>query len=102
MRSFAIDGEDDELPDTPTYLTVSGQLHNEMYACVLSKAYTFEPTFRAENSNTTRYLAKFLMGRRWHLLGLTSAYALPRVPSSILWLTPSMRVSKITNFEQEV
>ncbi|RLN95352.1 hypothetical protein BBJ28_00010652 [Nothophytophthora sp. Chile5] len=45
----------------PTYLTVSGQLHGEMYACALSKVYTFGPTFRAENSNTTRHLAEFWM-----------------------------------------
>ncbi|KAF1318671.1 Asparagine-trna ligase, partial [Globisporangium splendens] len=46
---------------TSTYLTVSGQLHAEMYACALSKVYTFGPTFRAENSNTTRHLAEFWM-----------------------------------------
>jgi asparaginyl-tRNA synthetase len=43
------------------YLTVSGQLHAEMYACSMSKVYTFGPTFRAENSNTTRHLAEFWM-----------------------------------------
>ena len=39
-----------------TYLTVSGQLNVETYACALSKVYTFGPTFRAENSNTSRHL----------------------------------------------
>lgn len=43
------------------YLTVSGQLEAEIYACSLGKAYTFGPTFRAENSNTTRHLAEFWM-----------------------------------------
>jgi len=45
----------------PTYLTVSGQLNGEIYACALSKIYTFGPTFRAENSHTTRHLAEFWM-----------------------------------------
>lgn len=45
----------------PTYLTVSGQLNAEAYACALSDVYTFGPTFRAENSNTTRHLAEFWM-----------------------------------------
>ncbi|WP_326848535.1 amino acid--tRNA ligase-related protein, partial [Escherichia coli] len=36
------------------FLTVSGQLNGETYACALSKVYTFGPTFRAENSNTSR------------------------------------------------
>jgi asparaginyl-tRNA synthetase len=43
------------------FLTVSGQLNVETYACALSKVYTFGPTFRAENSNTTRHLAEFWM-----------------------------------------
>ncbi|MFL5319830.1 MAG: asparagine--tRNA ligase [Myxococcaceae bacterium] len=42
-------------------LTVSGQLNVEAYACALSNVYTFGPTFRAENSNTTRHLAEFWM-----------------------------------------
>jgi len=45
----------------PTYLTVSGQLNVETYACGLSDVYTFGPTFRAENSNTPRHLAEFWM-----------------------------------------
>ena len=44
-----------------TFLTVSGQLNVESYCCALSKVYTFGPTFRAENSNTTRHLAEFWM-----------------------------------------
>ena len=43
------------------YMTVSGQLNVETYACAFSKVYTFGPTFRAENSNTTRHLAEFWM-----------------------------------------
>lgn len=45
----------------PTYLTVSGQLEGEIFACALSDIYTFGPTFRAENSNTSRHLAEFWM-----------------------------------------
>jgi asparaginyl-tRNA synthetase len=44
-----------------TNLTVSGQLEGETYALALSDIYTFGPTFRAENSNTTRHLAEFWM-----------------------------------------
>jgi asparaginyl-tRNA synthetase len=44
-----------------TYLTVSGQLEAEIFACALGKVYTFGPTFRAENSNTSRHLAEFWM-----------------------------------------
>jgi asparaginyl-tRNA synthetase len=43
------------------FLTVSGQLNLETYALALSKVYTFGPTFRAENSNTSRHLAEFWM-----------------------------------------
>ncbi len=43
------------------YLTVSGQLEGETYACALKNIYTFGPTFRAENSNTSRHLAEFWM-----------------------------------------
>ncbi len=45
----------------PTYLTVSGQLNGEIFASALSDIYTFGPTFRAENSNTSRHLAEFWM-----------------------------------------
>jgi len=44
-----------------TFLTVSGQLNLEAYCLALSKVYTFGPTFRAENSNTSRHLAEFWM-----------------------------------------
>ncbi|MBI3299207.1 MAG: asparagine--tRNA ligase [Elusimicrobia bacterium] len=43
------------------FLTVSGQLEGETYACALGRIYTFGPTFRAENSNTPRHLAEFWM-----------------------------------------
>ncbi|MDR1901177.1 MAG: asparagine--tRNA ligase [Treponema sp.] len=45
----------------PAFLTVSGQLEAETYACALGRVYTFAPTFRAENSNTVRHLAEFWM-----------------------------------------
>ncbi|QDU77268.1 Asparagine--tRNA ligase [Bremerella volcania] len=45
----------------PAYLTVSGQLEGEIFATSLGKVYTFGPTFRAENSNTSRHLAEFWM-----------------------------------------
>tara|TARA_B100000614_G_C14530475_1_gene486323 strand:- start:149 stop:1552 length:1404 start_codon:yes stop_codon:yes gene_type:complete len=45
----------------PAFLTVSGQLNAEAYATALDRVYTFGPTFRAENSNTTRHLAEFWM-----------------------------------------
>ncbi len=44
-----------------TFLTVSGQLNLEAYACSLSKVYNFSPVFRAENSNTNKHLAEFWM-----------------------------------------
>ncbi|MCC6416519.1 MAG: asparagine--tRNA ligase [Opitutaceae bacterium] len=44
-----------------TFLTVSGQLEAEIFACALSNVYTFGPTFRAENSNTSRHAAEFWM-----------------------------------------
>jgi asparaginyl-tRNA synthetase len=47
--------------DRPSFLTVSGQLEAEIYATALGKVYTFGPTFRAENSNTSRHLAEFWM-----------------------------------------
>jgi asparaginyl-tRNA synthetase len=43
------------------FLTVSGQLNVESFCCSLNKVYTFGPTFRAENSNTSRHLAEFWM-----------------------------------------
>jgi len=47
--------------DKPAFLTVSGQLNAEIYASAVSDVYTFGPTFRAENSNTSRHLAEFWM-----------------------------------------
>ena len=44
-----------------SFLTVSGQLHIEAYCLAMSKVYTFGPTFRAENSHTSRHLAEFWM-----------------------------------------
>ena len=44
-----------------SFLTVSGQLNVEAYCLALTKVYTFGPTFRAENSNTSRHLAEFWM-----------------------------------------
>ena len=59
-------GNIDEKPEAEffgkrTYLTVSGQLEGETFACALSNIYTFGPTFRAENSNTARHAAEFWM-----------------------------------------
>ncbi len=58
------DGEIDYARDffaRSTFLTVSGQLEAEAFACALSKVYTFGPTFRAENSNTSRHANEFWM-----------------------------------------
>jgi asparaginyl-tRNA synthetase len=44
-----------------SFLTVSGQLNVETYCCAMSRVYTFGPTFRAENSNTSRHLSEFWM-----------------------------------------
>ena len=58
------DGKVDDSQDffaKPTYLTVSGQLNGETFALGLSDIYTFGPTFRAENSNTSRHVAEFWM-----------------------------------------
>ena len=52
---------DQDFFGSETFLTVSGQLNLESYACSLGKVYTFGPTFRAENSNTSRHLAEFWM-----------------------------------------
>ena len=60
----AADGSIDFAQDffgAPSYLTVSGQLNAEAYCLAMSKVYTFGPTFRAENSNTSRHLAEFWM-----------------------------------------
>jgi len=62
---FRVRGPEDDGTDAffgrDTYLTVSGQLNVEAYCLALSKVYTFGPTFRAENSNTSRHLAEFWM-----------------------------------------
>src|SRR3954470_24150846 len=60
----AADGKIDYTKDffaRPTYLTVSGQLEAEAFALALSNVYTFGPTFRAENSNTSRHANEFWM-----------------------------------------
>ncbi|MEZ3516624.1 MAG: asparagine--tRNA ligase [Lachnospiraceae bacterium] len=59
-----VDGQVDFSKDffnKPTNLTVSGQLNGETYAMAFKNIYTFGPTFRAENSNTTRHAAEFWM-----------------------------------------
>jgi asparaginyl-tRNA synthetase len=66
FRVTTLKGNIDEKPEAdffgrPTYLTVSGQLEGEAFACALSNIYTFGPTFRAENSNTARHAAEFWM-----------------------------------------
>ena len=66
FRVTTLKGNLDEQPQAdffgkPTYLTVSGQLEGETFACALSNIYTFGPTFRAENSNTARHAAEFWM-----------------------------------------
>ncbi len=66
FRVTTLKGRADEDPSKdffgkPTFLTVSGQLEGETFACALSNIYTFGPTFRAENSNTARHAAEFWM-----------------------------------------
>lgn len=66
FRVVTMDGErvrggEEEFFGKPTYLTVSGQLEGETFACALTNIYTFGPTFRAENSNTSRHAAEFWM-----------------------------------------
>ena len=60
MKDGSVDVEEDFF-GKPTFLTVSGQLEAESFALALSDVYTFGPTFRAENSNTSRHLAEFWM-----------------------------------------
>jgi asparaginyl-tRNA synthetase len=59
-ESGAVDFEKDFFSRS-THLTVSGQLEAELGAMALGEVYTFGPTFRAENSNTSRHLAEFWM-----------------------------------------
>ena len=66
FRVVTMDGEevktgDEEFFHKPAYLTVSGQLEGETFACALSNIYTFGPTFRAENSHTSRHASEFWM-----------------------------------------
>ncbi|MBI4664041.1 MAG: asparagine--tRNA ligase [Verrucomicrobia bacterium] len=66
FRVTTLPGKSEDKPEAdffgrPTYLTVSGQLEAEAFACALSNVYTFGPTFRAENSNTARHAAEFWM-----------------------------------------
>ncbi len=66
FRVTTLKGNPDENPAADffgrrAYLTVSGQLEAEVFACALSNVYTFGPTFRAENSNTARHAAEFWM-----------------------------------------
>ena len=66
FRVTTLKGDLDKAPNAdffgkPAYLTVSGQLEGETFACALSNIYTFGPTFRAENSNTARHAAEFWM-----------------------------------------
>lgn len=66
FRVTTLKGNIDQAPETDffgkaAYLTVSGQLEGESFACALSNIYTFGPTFRAENSNTARHAAEFWM-----------------------------------------
>lgn len=66
FRVTTLKGNIDEKPEADffgrrAYLTVSGQLEAETFACALSNVYTFGPTFRAENSNTARHAAEFWM-----------------------------------------
>ena len=60
MKNGAVDSGEDFFGQ-PAFLTVSGQLEAEIFALALSDVYTFGPTFRAENSNTSRHLAEFWM-----------------------------------------
>jgi asparaginyl-tRNA synthetase len=60
MTGSEIDFEKDFFSDQ-TFLTVSGQLEAEIMACALGDVYTFAPTFRAENSNTSRHASEFWM-----------------------------------------
>jgi len=66
FRVTTLQGDIDRAPERDffgrrAYLTVSGQLEAEAFACALSNVYTFGPTFRAENSNTARHAAEFWM-----------------------------------------
>jgi asparaginyl-tRNA synthetase len=61
LKDNSEEPKDSEFFGKPANLTVSGQLQAEVYAMALGNVYTFGPTFRAENSNTSRHLAEFWM-----------------------------------------
>ncbi|MYD44689.1 MAG: asparagine--tRNA ligase [Gammaproteobacteria bacterium] len=61
LANLPQNGYQDDFFGTETYLAVSGQLNVEAFCLSMTKAYTFGPTFRAENSNTSRHLAEFWM-----------------------------------------
>ena len=66
FRVVTTDGDeihlgDEEFFGKPSFLTVSGQLEGETFACALTNIYTFGPTFRAENSHTSRHASEFWM-----------------------------------------
>ena len=61
INQDAVKSYDNDFFGKETFLTVSGQLNVEAYCLAMSKVYTFGPTFRAENSNTSRHLAEFWM-----------------------------------------
>lgn len=94
----------------PSYLTVSGQLNAEIYACAMRDVYTFGPTFRAENSNTSRHLAEFWMvepelafadlqaGLDIKFPGLLT----PRAPPSVVSLSDWVRLSHVERIVQHV
>ena len=60
-ETFEVRNGSNDFFENNTFLTVSGQLHAESLALGMGRVYTFGPTFRAENSNTTRHLAEFWM-----------------------------------------
>ncbi len=61
LKGLPADKPEADFFGKPAFLTVSGQLEGEAFACALSNIYTFGPTFRAENSNTARHAAEFWM-----------------------------------------
>ena len=61
LHTEGVDNKEEHFFGRPAHLTCSGQLNAEIYALAMSDVYTFGPTFRAENSNTSRHLAEFWM-----------------------------------------
>ena len=76
------------------FLTVSGQLNVETYCCSLGNVYTFGPTFRAENSNTSRHLAEFWMIEPEIVLRVSSKVTMQIVAEDILEVHLQARCSK--------